>query len=66
MRVSSPAAILSGKGTSVTARARAWPRWPWHLLHEPRTVWRRALVYGPQSTFFPLRELMQHKRKTEE
>ena len=23
--------ILPVKGTSVLARARAWPRWPWHI-----------------------------------
>jgi UDP-N-acetyl-D-mannosaminuronic acid transferase (WecB/TagA/CpsF family) len=37
--------------------------WFWRLLHEPRTVWRRALVYGPQLMFLSLLDLLRHKRK---
>ncbi len=28
--------------------SRSGAEWLWRLLHEPRRVWRRALVYGPQ------------------
>jgi N-acetylglucosaminyldiphosphoundecaprenol N-acetyl-beta-D-mannosaminyltransferase len=28
--------------------SRVGLEWFWRLLHEPRTVWRRALIYGPQ------------------
>jgi hypothetical protein len=34
------------------------------LLHEPRTVWRRALVYGPQFMALSLLDLMRRTRKT--
>lgn len=36
--------------------------WFWRLLHEPRTVWRRALIYGPQFMALSLLDLMRHKR----
>jgi N-acetylglucosaminyldiphosphoundecaprenol N-acetyl-beta-D-mannosaminyltransferase len=36
--------------------------WFWRLLHEPRTVWRRALVYGPQFTALSFLDLARHKR----
>jgi N-acetylglucosaminyldiphosphoundecaprenol N-acetyl-beta-D-mannosaminyltransferase len=35
--------------------------WLWRLLHEPRTVWRRALIYGPQFAVLSLIDLMKHK-----
>jgi N-acetylglucosaminyldiphosphoundecaprenol N-acetyl-beta-D-mannosaminyltransferase len=28
--------------------SRSGAEWLWRLVHEPRRVWRRALVYGPQ------------------
>jgi len=37
--------------------------WFWRLLHEPRTVWRRALVYGPQFMFLSLLDLLRHRTK---
>lgn len=36
--------------------------WVWRLLHEPRRVWRRALVYGPQFAALSLLELAGLKR----
>ena len=43
--------------------SKAGLEWFWRLLHEPRTVWRRALVYGTQFMFPSLVDLMKHKRK---
>ena len=43
--------------------SRAGLEWFWRLLHEPRRVWRRALVYGPQFMALSLLELMQSRRK---
>ena len=43
--------------------SKAGLEWFWRLLHEPRTVWRRALVYGPQFMFLSLLDLSRHKRK---
>ena len=43
--------------------SKAGLEWLWRLLHEPRTVWRRALVYGPQLMFLSLLDLLRHKRK---
>jgi N-acetylglucosaminyldiphosphoundecaprenol N-acetyl-beta-D-mannosaminyltransferase len=37
--------------------------WLWRLLHEPRTVWRRALIFGPQFTVLALLDLMRHKKQ---
>ena len=37
--------------------------WLWRLLHEPRTVWRRALIYGPQFMALSLLDLMRHKMR---
>jgi len=37
--------------------------WLWRLLHEPRTVWRRALIYGPQFMALSLLDLMKNRRK---
>jgi N-acetylglucosaminyldiphosphoundecaprenol N-acetyl-beta-D-mannosaminyltransferase len=28
--------------------SRSGAEWIWRLVHEPRRVWRRALIYGPQ------------------
>jgi exopolysaccharide biosynthesis WecB/TagA/CpsF family protein len=44
--------------------SKAGLEWLWRLLHEPRTVWPRALVYGPQFMVLSLLDLMRHKRKT--
>jgi N-acetylglucosaminyldiphosphoundecaprenol N-acetyl-beta-D-mannosaminyltransferase len=35
--------------------------WFWRLLHEPRTVWRRAMIYGPQFMALSFVDLMLHK-----
>jgi len=43
--------------------SKAGLEWFWRLLHEPRTVWRRALVYGPQFMFLSLLDLLRHRRK---
>ncbi len=37
--------------------------WLWRLLHEPGTVWRRALVYGPQFMALSIFDLIRHKLK---
>jgi N-acetylglucosaminyldiphosphoundecaprenol N-acetyl-beta-D-mannosaminyltransferase len=42
--------------------SRVGLEWFWRLLHEPRTVWRRALVYGPQFMTLSLIDLLRHKR----
>ncbi len=42
--------------------SQAGLEWFWRLLHEPRTVWRRALIYGPQFTALSLLELRHHKK----
>ncbi len=36
--------------------------WFWRLLHEPRTVWRRALIYGPQFMALSLLDVIRHKK----
>ena len=36
--------------------------WFWRLLHEPRQVWRRALVYGPQFAALSLWELARRRK----
>ena len=43
--------------------SKAGLEWFWRLLHEPRTVWRRALVYGPQFMALSLLDLMFHRKK---
>jgi UDP-N-acetyl-D-mannosaminuronic acid transferase (WecB/TagA/CpsF family) len=61
------AAIKFHSGWMVTP-----PRWAsmarlellWRLLHEPRTVWRRAPVYGPSLWRIPLFELSRHITKS--
>ncbi len=40
--------------------------WFWRLLHEPRTVWRRALVYGPQFMALSLLDVMWHKKRPQD
>jgi N-acetylglucosaminyldiphosphoundecaprenol N-acetyl-beta-D-mannosaminyltransferase len=40
--------------------------WFWRLLHEPRTVWRRAIIYGPQFMALSLFDLMRHKMRRQE
>jgi N-acetylglucosaminyldiphosphoundecaprenol N-acetyl-beta-D-mannosaminyltransferase len=59
------AAIKFHSGKVVAAprwASRAGLEWLWRLLHEPRTVWRRALVYGPQFTALSLLDLRRHKK----
>jgi N-acetylglucosaminyldiphosphoundecaprenol N-acetyl-beta-D-mannosaminyltransferase len=41
--------------------SKAGLEWLWRLLHEPRTVWKRALIYGPQFMALSLVELFRHK-----
>ncbi len=38
--------------------------WLWRLLNEPRTVWKRALIYGPQFTALSLLELRRYKKRS--
>jgi len=62
------AAIKFHSGKVVPAplwASRAGLEWFWRLLHEPRRVWRRALVYGPQFMALSLLELMLHKSRRE-
>lgn len=40
--------------------------WLWRLVHEPRTVWRRALIYGPQFMALSLFDLVWHRRRRQE
>lgn len=44
--------------------SRAGLEWLWRLAHEPRTVWRRALVYGPQFMALSLLDLLTSNRRT--
>ena len=37
--------------------------WLWRLLHEPRTVWRRAIIYGPQFMALAFYEVLRHRRR---
>jgi N-acetylglucosaminyldiphosphoundecaprenol N-acetyl-beta-D-mannosaminyltransferase len=60
------AAIKFHSGKIVAAprwASQAGLEWLWRLLHEPRTVWRRALIYGPQFTALSLLDLRRHKRR---
>ena len=43
--------------------SQAGLEWFWRLLHEPRTVWRRAMVYGPQFMALAFLEVMRHKKR---
>ncbi|MGA3323486.1 MAG: WecB/TagA/CpsF family glycosyltransferase [Terriglobia bacterium] len=63
------AAIKFHSGKVVAAprwASRAGLEWLWRLLHEPRTVWRRALVYGPQFTALSLLEVMRHRKRSQD
>jgi N-acetylglucosaminyldiphosphoundecaprenol N-acetyl-beta-D-mannosaminyltransferase len=63
------AAIKFHSGKVVPAprwASQAGLEWLWRLLHEPRTVWRRALIYGPQFTALSLLDLMWHKKRRQE
>jgi N-acetylglucosaminyldiphosphoundecaprenol N-acetyl-beta-D-mannosaminyltransferase len=46
--------------------SRSGLEWFWRLLHEPRTVWRRALIYGPQFMVLAALELMRHKPRPQD
>ncbi|MFZ0962702.1 MAG: WecB/TagA/CpsF family glycosyltransferase [Terriglobia bacterium] len=41
--------------------SQAGLEWFWRLLHEPRTVWRRALIYGPQFMALSWLDVLWHK-----
>ena len=41
--------------------SRAGLEWFWRLLHEPRTVWRRAMIYGPQFMALSSLEAIHHR-----
>ena len=63
------AAIKFHSGRVVPAprwASKAGMEWLWRLLHEPRTVWRRALVYGPQFAALSLLDVMRHKKRSQE
>jgi N-acetylglucosaminyldiphosphoundecaprenol N-acetyl-beta-D-mannosaminyltransferase len=55
----------SGKVTPAPRWAsQAGLEWAWRLVHEPRQVWRRALVYGPQFAVLSLLELSKHAKRS--
>lgn len=59
------AAIKFHSGKVVPAptwASQAGLEWFWRLLHEPRTVWRRAMVYGPQFMALSLVDVRRHKK----
>jgi N-acetylglucosaminyldiphosphoundecaprenol N-acetyl-beta-D-mannosaminyltransferase len=63
------AAIKFHSGKVVPAprwASRAGLEWFWRLLHEPRTVWRRAMIYGPQFMALSLVDVMRHKKRSQE
>jgi N-acetylglucosaminyldiphosphoundecaprenol N-acetyl-beta-D-mannosaminyltransferase len=63
------AAIKFHSGRVVPAprwASQAGLEWFWRLLHEPRTVWRRALIYGPQFMALSLMEVMRLKRERQD
>jgi N-acetylglucosaminyldiphosphoundecaprenol N-acetyl-beta-D-mannosaminyltransferase len=41
--------------------SKAGLEWFWRLLHEPRTVWKRALIYGPQFMALGFLDVLGHK-----
>jgi N-acetylglucosaminyldiphosphoundecaprenol N-acetyl-beta-D-mannosaminyltransferase len=41
--------------------SRVGLEWFWRLMHEPRTVWRRALIYGPQFMALSWLDVLRHK-----
>ena len=58
------AAIKFHSGKVVPAprwASRAGLEWFWRLLLEPRTVWRRAMVYGPQFMALAYLDLLRYK-----
>jgi N-acetylglucosaminyldiphosphoundecaprenol N-acetyl-beta-D-mannosaminyltransferase len=60
------AAIKFHSGRVVPSPAwasRAGLEWLWRLAHEPRTVWRRALIYGPQFMVLSILDLIRYKAK---
>ncbi len=60
------AAIKFHSGRVVPAprwASQAGLEWFWRLLHEPRTVWRRALIYGPQFMALSFLDVMRHKKR---
>jgi N-acetylglucosaminyldiphosphoundecaprenol N-acetyl-beta-D-mannosaminyltransferase len=46
--------------------SKAGLEWLWRLLHEPRTVWRRALIYGPQFMALSLIDVLTHRKKPQD
>ena len=55
--------FLSGR----VKEAPSWMRnhnleWAWRMVHEPRRVWRRVLVYGPQFASFAFLEVIGLKK----
>jgi N-acetylglucosaminyldiphosphoundecaprenol N-acetyl-beta-D-mannosaminyltransferase len=63
------AAIKFHSGTVVPAprwASQSGLEWLWRLLHEPRTVWRRALIYGPQFMALSLLDVMKHRREPQD
>lgn len=67
--VAAGAAIKFHSGKVVPAprwASQAGLEWFWRLLHEPRTVWRRALVYGPQFMALSLLDVMWHKKRPQD
>ena len=42
--------------------SRVGLEWAWRLLHEPRQVWRRALIYGPQFTVLSFLDIRKHRK----
>ncbi len=46
--------------------SRVGLEWFWRLLHEPRTVWRRAMIYGPQFMALSLIDVIRHKKRVQE
>jgi N-acetylglucosaminyldiphosphoundecaprenol N-acetyl-beta-D-mannosaminyltransferase len=63
------AAIKFHSGKVVPApywASQAGLEWFWRFLHEPRTVWRRALVYGPQFMALSLLDVMRHRKRSQD
>src|SRR5208283_2637984 len=46
--------------------SQAGLEWFWRLLHEPRTVWRRAMIYGPQFMALSFLDMMRHKKPSQQ
>jgi N-acetylglucosaminyldiphosphoundecaprenol N-acetyl-beta-D-mannosaminyltransferase len=43
--------------------SRVGLEWFWRLLHEPRTVWRRAMIYGPQFMALASIDVLRHRMR---